>query len=326
LTSYGFLHPRLFIAFILCISILSYQQKGVEEMDKFHRGDLFPSAHDDAKAAQMCPMSPQTLSASYRLAYTDYDFIMRDELRPVRLQLELMKPELVLNEHRIKGTVVIFGGSRIPEPAAAKERLEEARRMASIRPGDKGLEAMILEAERLVQRSRYYEEARRLSFLISKTNKESSCFNLVVVTGGGPGIMEAANRGASEADCISIALNIVLPHEQKPNPYITPELCFQFHYFAIRKMHFLMRAKALVVFPGGYGTLDELFEVLTLVQTRKIRPLPVLIFGRSFWNRVINFEALVEEGSVSPGDIQIFQYVETAEEAFEIISERCAAG
>lgn len=294
-------------------------------MDKEPRGDLFPSAHEDAKAAKLCPLSPQTQSGSYQLAYTDYDFMMKDEVRPIRLQLELMKPEILFSEHRIKGTVVIFGGARVLDPDAAAARLEAARKKAALRPGDRELEAEVQDAQRMVERLRYYEEARRLSFLVSRANKESSCFNLVVVTGGGPGIMEAANRGASEADCISIGLNIVLPHEQRPNPYITPDLCFQFHYVAIRKMHFLMRAKALIVFPGGYGTLDELFEVLTLVQTRKIKPLPILIFGRPFWRRIINFEALVEEGTVSPEDVKLFEYVETAEEAFGIISKRCLA-
>jgi uncharacterized protein (TIGR00730 family) len=295
-------------------------------MNTVKRSDTFPSAHDDAKAAELCPVSPQTLSNAYRLAYTDYDFMMRDELRPVRLQLELLKPDLVLNEHRIEGTVVIFGSARIPDPRTAADRLSEAREAAARNPGDESFLKEVEKAGRVVERSRYYEEARRLSYLISQANRESAVFNLVVVTGGGPGIMEAANRGANEAECISIALNIVLPHEQRPNPYITPDLCFQFHYFAVRKMHFLMRAKALVVFPGGYGTLDELFETLTLIQTRKIKPLPVLIFGKSFWERVINFNALIEEETISEEDTDIFQYIETAEEAFEIISKTCPVG
>lgn len=283
------------------------------------RSDTFPSAHEDAKAAELCPVSPQTLSDSYRLAYTDYDFMMRDELRPVRLQLELMKPELILNRHQIQGTVVIFGSSRIPVPEEARRQLMAAKDGAKQNPNDESFVRVVERASRTMERSRYYEEARKLARLVSEANKASSVFNLVVVTGGGPGIMEAANRGASEADCISVALNIVLPHEQRPNPYITPELCFQFHYFAIRKMHFLMRAKALVVFPGGYGTLDELFETLTLIQTGKIKPFPVLIFGKAFWERIINFNVLVEEGTISAEDIEIFRYVETAEEAFGII-------
>jgi hypothetical protein len=282
--------------------------------------DPFPSAQEDARAAQMCPVTSQTLSSAYRLAFADHDFLLRDDLRPVRLQLELLKPELILNEHRIEGTIVVFGGARIPDPATARERLAVVEAGLRENPGDPRLQAEAVKARRMADRSKYYDEARRLASLISHANKNSPDFNWVVVTGGGPGIMEAANRGAHDVGAESIGLNIVLPFEQKPNEYISPELCFQFHYFAIRKMHFLMRAKALVVFPGGYGTLDELFETLTLIQTKKIRPFPVLIFGRAFWERVIHFDALVEEGTVSPEDIDLFTYVETAEEAWEIVS------
>jgi uncharacterized protein (TIGR00730 family) len=280
----------------------------------------FASAQEDARAAQLCSKSPQTLSSAYRLAYADQDFLLKDELRPVRLQLELLKPELILNEHCIEGTIVIFGGARIPEPATAKERLAVAEDACKENPDDHRLRAEVNKARRLAERSRYYDEARRLAFLISRANKAAADFNWIVVTGGGPGIMEAANRGAHDAGVESIGLNIVLPHEQKPNEYITPELCFQFHYFAIRKMHFLMRARALVVFPGGYGTLDELFETLTLIQTRKIKSFPVLIFGKAFWERIIHFDALVEEGTIAPEDVDLFTYVETAEEAWEIIA------
>jgi len=281
---------------------------------------FFPSAKEDARAARLCPKSQQTLSSAYRLAYTDPDFLLRDELRPVRLQLELLKPELILTEHRISGTVVIFGGARITEPAIARERLNAAEDAHRENPVDSRLEAEVKRARRRVERSRYYDEARKLGSLISRGNRGSSDFNCVVATGGGPGIMEAANRGACDAGVESIGLNIVLPFEQKPNAYVTPELCFQFHYFAIRKMHFLMRARALVVFPGGYGTLDELFETLTLIQTKKIKPFPVLIFGKAFWDRIINFEALAEEGTIAPEDIDLFTYVETAEAAWEIIA------
>ena len=280
----------------------------------------FPSALEDARAAELSIPSPQTLSPSYRLAYRDHDFLLKDELRPVRLQLELLKPELILKEHEIESTIVIFGGTRIPEPKVAYEQLAEAEAAAGKDPTEGCLARKARIAGSIAAKSRYYEEARKLASLISQTDRTSDHFNFVVVTGGGPGIMEAANRGAYDAGAKSIGLNIVLPFEQKPNEYITPELCFQFHYFAIRKMHFLMRAKALVVFPGGYGTLDEFFETLTLIQTRKIEPIPVLIFGREFWERIINFEALVEEGTVSPEDIELFQYVETAEQAWEIIS------
>lgn len=280
----------------------------------------FPSALEDARAAELSIPSSQTLSPSYRLAYRDHDFLLKDELRPVRLQLELLKPELVLREHQIENTIVIFGGTRIPEPRVAQEQLAEAEAVAGKDPINESLARKARIARSVAEKSKYYEEARHLASLISQAGKTSGNPNYVVVTGGGPGIMEAANRGAHEAGAKSIGLNIVLPFEQKPNEYITPELCFQFHYFAIRKMHFLMRAKALIVFPGGYGTLDELFDTLTLMQTKKISPIPVLIFGREFWERIINFEALVEEGTVSPEDIELFQYVETAEQAWEIIS------
>ncbi len=283
--------------------------------------ELFPSASEDARAAELCPPSPQTLSSSYRLAYMDHEFLMRDELRPVRLELELLKPELILKEHNIESTIVVFGGTRIPEPKVAYEQLAEAEAAASKDLTNELLTRRLRIARSIVAKSRYYDEARKLASLISQASKTSENPNYVVATGGGPGIMEAANRGAYEAGAESIGLNIVLPFEQKPNEYITPELCFQFHYFAIRKMHFLMRAKALVVFPGGFGTLDEFFETLTLIQTRKIKPIPVLVFGREFWDRVINFEALVEEGTISPKDIELFQYVETAEEAWEVISK-----
>jgi len=289
-------------------------------MQNKKKTEPFPSALEDARAAELCIPSPQTLSPSYRLAYRDHDFLLKDELRPVRLQLELLKPELVLREHQIENTIVIFGGSRIPEPRVAQEQLAEAEAAAGKDPTNESLARKARIARSVAEKSKNYEEAHRLASLISQASKTSGNPNYVVVTGGGPGIMEAANRGAYDAGAKSIGLNIVLPFEQKPNEYITPELCFQFHYFAIRKMHFLMRAKALIVFPGGYGTLDELFDTLTLIQTKKISPIPVLIFGREFWERIINFEGLVEEGTVSPEDIELFKYVETAEEAWEIIS------
>lgn len=284
------------------------------------KNKTFPSALEDARAAELSVPSPQSLSPSYRLAYTDHDFLLRDELRPVRLELELLKPELILKEHGIESTIVIFGGTRIPEPKVAHQQLAEAEAAVRKDPANEFAAREMEIARRIFEKSKYYEEARKLASLISKASKNSNHFNFVVITGGGPGIMEAANRGAYEVGAESIGLNIVLPFEQKPNEYITPELCFQFHYFAIRKMHFLMRAKALVVFPGGFGTLDELFETLTLIQTKKIKPMPVLIFGREFWERIINFDGLVEEGTISPEDIELFKYVETAEEAWEIIS------
>lgn len=281
--------------------------------------EAFPSAREDAQSAERCVPCKQTLSPSYRLAYRDDDFLLRDELRPIRLQLELLKPELILQEHKIENTVIVFGSARIPEPAAARKELKDAKAAFAQEPSNKELELKVKKMSRVVENSKYYGEARKFAFLISQTARAPENRNLVIVTGGGPGIMEAANRGAHDAGAESVGLNIILPFEQKPNEYITPELCFQFHYYAIRKMHFLMRARALVVFPGGYGTLDELFETLTLIQTKKIKPIPVLIFGRAFWEKVINFEALVDEGVISPEDTMLFRYVETADEAHEII-------
>ncbi|MBR9980664.1 MAG: TIGR00730 family Rossman fold protein [Desulfatitalea sp.] len=281
---------------------------------------IFPSASEDARSAELSVKTPQTLSPAYRLAFNDIDFMLREELRPVRLQLELLKPELMLNERGIEGTIGVYGSARIPEPGVARRQLADAEAAAAADPNDTVLAKSLRVARRRLETSRYYDEARKFAGLVSQANKASDEFNCVVATGGGPGIMEAANRGAHEAGMPSIGLNIVLPFEQKPNDYITPELCFNFHYFAIRKMHFLMRAKALVVFPGGFGTLDELFETLTLIQTHKVKPFPVLIFGKQFWDRVIHFEALVEEGTISPEDLELFHYVETAEEAWELIS------
>lgn len=282
-------------------------------------GSVFPSACDDASAAQQQTSTVQTRSPSYRLAYTDQDFLLRDELMSVRLQLELLKPDLLQDEHGIDATVVIFGSARIPDIETARQRLEDARSCASAQPDDSALARRVKIAERVVGSSRYYEEARKLAHLITEDAASNSRSELVVITGGGPGIMEAANRGAMEAGGESIGLNIVLPFEQVANAYITPELCFQFHYFAIRKMHFLKRAQALVACPGGFGTMDELFETLTLIQTRKIRPLPVLLLGREFWRRVINFDALVEEGMIAEADLSLFQFVDSAEEAWKII-------
>ena len=278
----------------------------------------FPSAHDAAKSAQLHIDSPQCRSASYRLAFQDPDLLLRDELRPVRLQLEVLKPELVLQEQHIESTVVVYGSARIPDPETAESRLVSAQAEYAKDNQDPGLKKKVDAARKALENSRYYDEARKLGHLISSNTGKDK---LVVITGGGPGIMEAANRGAHEAGVPSIGMNITLPHEQAPNPYITPDLNFQFHYFAIRKMHLLMRAKSLVAFPGGFGTLDELFETLTLIQTHKVERIPVLLFGQAFWERVINFNALVEEGTISAEDLDLFVYVETAEEAWELISE-----
>jgi hypothetical protein len=286
------------------------------------RTRIFRSAHEDARIAGKPVDAAHCQSPSYRLAFQDPDFLLKDELRPVRLQLELLKPELILQEHQIESTVVVFGSARIPEPQTARDALRQAEVELNRDPGNQALQQALRLAERRAANSRYYDEARRLGRIIAA---HSDDHRLVVMTGGGPGIMEAANRGAHDAGAASIGMNIVLPHEQLPNPYITPDLNFQFHYFAIRKMHLIMRAKCLIAFPGGFGTLDELFETLTLIQTGKVRRIPVLLFGKEFWERVIHFQALVEEGTIAAQDLSLFTYVDTAEEAWEIIA-RCEAG
>jgi uncharacterized protein (TIGR00730 family) len=246
-------------------------------------------------------------NSSYRLAFTDSEFLLREELRPVRVQLELLKPEMVQKQLGVENTVVIFGSARIPEPAAAQSQLEQAQR-----DGDA---AAVARAQTALGMSRFYDEARRLAHIVT-TRSQALDTPIHVCTGGGPGIMEAGNRGAFEAGGRSVGLNIVLPHEQAPNPYITPELCFQFHYFALRKMHFLMRSIALVCFPGGFGTLDELFEVMCLQQTGKVRRRPILLFGAEFWRKLIDFDHLVATGMISAEDLKLFCFVETAEEAW----------
>jgi uncharacterized protein (TIGR00730 family) len=232
-----------------------------------------------------------------------------------------MKPEILQQEHGIKATVVVFGGSRVADEKTARKKQEEAAKKAEENPGNPRYRKQLEVAQRLLIKAHFYEEAQKLGKILSTRCHSKSGCNLVVITGGGPGLMEAANRGAHDVGAKTIGLNIVLPHEQEPNPYITPELSFQFHYFSIRKMHFLMRAQALVAFPGGYGTLDELFETLTLIQTKKIKPLPVLLFCRDFWEKLINFEFLAEEGVISPEDLDIFSFVESADEAADIIFE-----
>jgi uncharacterized protein (TIGR00730 family) len=264
---------------------------------------------------------PQKDSPSYRLAFEDPEFLKRDDLRPVRLLLELWKADTIQREHGIRSTVVIFGGSRILEAGEAREKLALAEEKLRQDPSSPYLAAQVEIARRILAKSKYYDEARQLAALISRNCQVSDTCDFVVVTGGGPGIMEAANRGAHDVGAKSIGLNIVLPFEQEPNRYITPDLCFQFHYFAIRKMQLLMRAKALVAFPGGYGTLDELFETLTLIQTKKIAPLPVLLFGKQFWEGIVNFEALAAEGVISPEDVDLFQFVDTAQEAWRVIRD-----
>ena len=256
---------------------------------------------------------------AYRLAFADSEFLRREELTPVRLQLEFLKPELVQLEAGIESTVVVFGSARIPEPADAALAVTRARERLQSQPENESLRQALAKAERIQANSDYYTEARRLGELITRDTLASGPCEMVVMTGGGPGIMEAANRGASEAGGMSIGLNIQLPFEQEPNPYISPDLSFQFHYFAIRKMQFLTRAKALVACPGGYGTMDELFDALTLVQTGKIEPLPILLLGSRYWRRVLHLEAMVEEGMISEADVQLVEYVDTAEDAWRCI-------
>lgn len=256
-------------------------------------------AHTDRNKARDVPDTPQTRAPAYRLAFTDDDFMCREELRPVRLQLELLKPEMMLDSHGIVSTIVLFGGARIPEPA-----LKHTAR-----------------TQTLAELSHFYDETREFARLMTEKSNESGGRENVIVTGGGPGVMEAGNRGALDAAGRSIGLNIVLPFEQAPNAYVTPDLCFNFHYFAVRKMHFLMRAKAICVFPGGFGTMDELFESLTLIQTGRMQRVPFLLFGRAFWEKIINWEALEDAGTISPEDLDLFRFVETAEEAAAIIEE-----
>ena len=257
--------------------------------------NTFPNAETDLIRVKGTPVTAQTTAPAYRLAFADPDFLCSDELRPVRIQLEMTKTELILAERGIESTVVMCGGARIPDPV----NKDKAR--------TKTLSAL----------SKYYEEARKFAHLVTLRSMESYGKKDVIVTGGGPGVMEAGNRGAQEAGGSSIALNIVLPFEQAPNEYCTPELCFNFHYFATRKIHFLMRAKVVTAFPGGFGTLDELFETLTLIQTQRMKRVPILLFGEKFWRSIINWETLAEAGTISADDLNLFKFVETAEEAMD---------
>ena len=264
--------------------------------DDDHR-NVFRHSDEDAVIVAKDPDTPQTRAPAYRLAFTDTEFLLREELRPIRLQLELLKPQLVMDERGIESTVVLFGGARIPGPEGKAQAKTPA----------------------LADLSQYYDEARRFAHVMTERSLETYGRQWVIVTGGGPGVMEAGNRGAEEAGGQSIGLNIVLPHEQAPNPYVTPDLAFNFHYFAIRKMHFLMRACAVCVFPGGFGTMDELFESLTLIQTQRMKRIPFLLFGKAWWENVVNWQMLAEAGVISPEDLDLFQIVETAEEAIAAI-------
>lgn len=259
-------------------------------------------------------------SPSYRRADEDLEFLSRDELRAIRLQLELLKPELAQIQEGIHSTIVVFGSARLVEPAEARARLAHAEAALAQKPADPDRRQAVAVTRRHLALSPFCEQAREFGRIVSSSCQVDGRCEYVIVTGGGPGIMEAANRGAADVSAKSMGFNITLPHEQHPNPYITPNLCFQFRYFAIRKMHFLLRAKALVAFPGGFGTMDELFEALTLIQTGTVTGLTVVLMGRAFWDRLINWPMLIEEGLISPKDAQIFRYAETAQEAWDIIS------
>ena len=259
-------------------------------------------------------------SSSYIPADQDVKFLQRDELRSLRIGLELLKAELIQREEGIRSTIVVFGSARLQEPAVVKEALRLAEEQAAQVPGDRIREQRVAIIKRQLELATYYDVAREFSRLVSSTCQIDGKCDYVIVTGGGPGIMEAANRGAADVNAKSIGFNIVLPHEQHPNSYITPRLSFQFRYFAIRKMHFLLRARALVAFPGGFGTLDELFETLTLLQTGKTKSVIVVLVGRTFWERVINWQLLVECGLITQTDLNLFHYAETAQEVWDLIA------
>lgn len=258
-------------------------------------------------------------SPSYRLASQDLDFLNLPDLRPVRMQLELLKPELTFVEQGVRSTIVLFGGTQVVDAAQAELRLSSARTALKAAPDDPKAQRAVLRAERLAAKAHYYDEARQFARLVSATCQVNGECDYVIVTGGGPGVMEAGNRGAFDVNAKSIGLNITLPAEQRPNPYITPELCFQFRYFALRKLHFLLRARALVVFPGGFGTMDELTDALTLRQTHRMQEIPIVLYGRKFWERAINFQFLADEGVIADEHLDLFTFAETPEETWQAI-------
>lgn len=281
--------------------------------NELHRRRLISAKQSEESIAKIEGQS------SYKLAFADHDFLLQDDLRAVRLQLEYLKPQLTLEKHQIDATIVVFGSARFLSPEQAQHDARMAEQALAEEPENDSLKGNLKRAQRALKNSAYYQQAMEFARIATEHNLRHNDENLMIVSGGGPGIMEAANRGAMEAGGESIGLNIVLPHEQRPNPYITPEYCFQFHYFAIRKMHFLQRARALVAFPGGFGTLDELFETLTLVQTKKSEPVPIVLVGSEFWRRAIDFDLLVEEGTIAEYDLDLFQIVDSAEDAWQAI-------
>ncbi len=298
---------NMLLTTIICGKVFtaSYDNSMTEKNLKDRR---FYKAEQEIDFVEKQLSTPQTEDPAYKLAFQDNEFMLREELRPIRFQLELLKPEMLLDEANIESTFVIYGSARIGDKESAQKKIDAAK-----------TERDVEIANRLMKKARYYDEARKLAQLASECgiSEPDGKRHFVVCSGGGPAIMEAANRGAHDVGKESIGLNIVLPFEQAPNKYVTPQLSFQFHYFALRKMHFLIRARAVAVFPGGFGTFDEFFELLTLVQTRKMEAVPIFLFGSDFWNRVINFEELALEGTISTKDLDLFQIVDDADEAWQ---------
>jgi uncharacterized protein (TIGR00730 family) len=276
-----------------------------------------PTSADPVEANRQAMLA----SPSYRLAEKDVDFLGRSENRPIRMQLELLKTETLLRENQISSTVVVFGGTQIVERPHAEAKLAAARQRLAGSPDDPRLRRDVARSESILAKSRYYDEALEFARLVSSVCQTNGKCDFVVATGGGPGIMEAANRGAFEIGAKTVGFNIELPHEQEPNPYITPELCFQFHYFAMRKFHFVLRAAALVIFPGGFGTLDELFEILTLRQTGRMQEIPVILYGKDYWQRIINFPALADEGVIADDHLKLVRYADSPAEAWRLIAD-----
>jgi len=299
---------------------------------KYHRPEVPEPAHPQQRREPLpwhkpkpssedpectCKLQAILDSPSYVPAIEDVDFLDGDDARGVRLQLDYLKPDRFLREHGVQHTIVVFGSTRIIEPLAAQRKVDQLREALAARPDDSELQQRLFVAERILAKSHYYDIAREFSRLVANAGKGPGDSRLLVMTGGGPGMMEAANRGANDAGGKTVGLNITLPHEQYPNPYVTPGLCFQFHYFSLRKMHFVLRARALVAFPGGYGTFDELFETLTLIQTRKIKPIPVVLVGESYWRKAFDVDFLVEEGVIDAEDRELFWYAETADDIWQ---------
>ncbi len=260
-------------------------------------------------------------SPSYRLAEYDFDFLKRDDIRHVRMTLELLKTETLLRDHNVKATVVVFGSARVVPHDVAELRLKEANEEAQRKPRDAAAKRAVFRAERVLAKSRFYDEARQFGMIVSTLCQIEGRNDFVIATGGGPGIMEAANRGAFDVGAKSVGFNIDLPHEQEPNPYITPDLCFRFHYFALRKFHFILRAKALVVFPGGFGTLDELFDTLCLRQTRRMQAIPIILYSREYWESILDFSKMADEGVIDDDDLKLISYAESPAEAWKIIAD-----